>query len=372
MAKYTMELGDLIRSGYNLFDFDYPCIAGYRTTFERKFILEFYDREINFLSADEFKRHLNARLNLIMPYYVQLQKSEHLIESPFRTYKMVESTRRSDDESTFIKSIDTAALTEGIKARMGQNVDLISKEGVGQHEEGTKDGTLDRDTTDHETIDHGTVTTEKEKTVTDRDTTGKEDTKRDGKKDTTYEEDKTGSKTTLFSDTPQENFVLGDSDSHGNPLSSYATTYTRENTTEHKEGEQHDTTQEIAHTDTEGTEDVTVNRDLTRNEDEDTERNSEGTVDDVTHEEYEDKLDRETDFKQNTKTSQQTATDRVAENTDIKHSDRLTRGQAITAYGYEGYKQVTESSMLQAFRATFLNIDREIFRECETLFLGVY
>ncbi len=364
MAKYTMTLNDILRSGYKLWDFDYPCIAGYRSTFERKFELEFHDREINFLSVDEFKVHLQARLNLIMPYYVQLQKSERLIDNPFRTYKMMECTKRNDDDKTFMNSVDTAALNEGVRVTDSLHQDVGSVETMHDKTEGTDDGILDRDTTDNETVDY----TSKQVTNKVVKTTDTEDGTESGKKDTKYEESTTGSKITLFSDMPQKNFVIGNVDESGDPISSYATTYTRESTTGHKQGTQSDTTEGKHHIDKTGNEDT----DITFDQTDKTTKGALGTVDDVTHGEHEETEDRKTDFNQNTQSHQQTLTGRSAENTDVRHSDRITRSEAITSYGYEGYKQVTESQMLQAFRATFLNIDREIFRECETLFLGVY
>lgn len=427
MAEYTMTLGDILKSGYQLWDFNYPCIAGYRATLEMKFNLEFYDREINFLSVDEFKRHLIARFNMIMPYYVQLQKSERLINNPFTNYKMAECTDRKDDEKTFFNTVDTAAQTDGIKARTAGNQDVGSQERVDDHSWGTEDGTLDRDTTDKEKVVYDSQQ-DTDKTVKtdwtedgslDRDTTDEETTDMTSNQKTvkavtssdtdtgtdtvektdTVNENTTGYKQTLFADTPQENFVIGEQ-SMGRQISAYATTVTDENTTGSKDGTQtgkstetrdlaksgkEDTDQtfdqkdntvktgkgtqdDVTKTTHDGTE--TTTQGFTQHDT--TDKDAKGTVDDITHGEHEDTEERETKFNQNTKTHEESATDRLTTTTDLRKGDRLTKSQAITAYGYEGYKHITESQMLKAFRDTFINIDRMIFNECETLFLGIY
>lgn len=436
MGLHTIELGELVESGFPIFDFNYPCVAGYRAEFEMKFLLHFYDREINFTSPDKFKRRLAAKLNTIMPYYVQLQMTQNLIENPFRTYKMVECTDRKADEAAFAKSLDSAVLIDGIKVRDDRVNDLISNERMKQHEEGSEDGTLDRDTSDKKQTDFTSKENTHQKTEehTDRvtDTKHDNDVTSDGTKgvkgtldetrkgdedveesktvttkedETSHEKEvQTGADTTLFSDTPQENFVIGDYDDNGNPLSVYATTYTRVNHSNNKntDGTKDKDTVESTALTTGKSDETTIDQDTTEDTsthdktvtDETTKEvmsqdvygtlekevdyksgqteNASGTQDDVTHGEHEEDVDRVTDFKQHDTTLGHQFTDREARTGDSKDSQRLTRNEAIERYGYEGYKQVTESSMLQSFRATFLNIDRDIFAECEVLFLGVY
>ena len=396
MAKYTMTLSDILKSGYVLWDFDYPCIAGYRSTFERKFNLEFHDREINFLSVDEFKIHLEARLNLIMPYYVQLQKSERLIDSPFSNFRMAESTARNDDEKAFINSIDSSAVTEGIRSRETSDDNIVGHEAVTQKVKGTEDGTLDRDTTNKQetnyTSHQATVEDTTEKKDTTRDTGTSRETTTNGTEDTTdnrviavkEHEDVKGQRVSHFSDTPQENFQFQQTDAEGRVISEYATTVTvethndtKDRTTDTKDD---DTKKVINHENQTVTESVTEtvnentvgNRKVDFNQFDDTVTKGSGTQDDVTHGEREEDTTKDTQFTQNAKNNGQQATDREAKSSDVRKTDRITRSEAISRYTYEGYKNITQSQMLRAFRETFLNIDRQIFEECETLFLGVY
>ncbi len=440
MAKYTMSLGSLLASGYHLWDFDYPIIAGYRDEFERKFNLEFYDREINFLSADEFKRHLNARLNLIMPYYVQLQKSEHLIDCPFRTFNMVESTHRADDSEVFYKAMDNAMTHSENRGTSGSRNDLNYSERTTQNVIGHVDGVLDRDTTDSRTTDftldeHTDDDTVRElerdrtqdetvKRTTHEDTTTDRDVKRDIKtdrtvttdstdnltehrtRDTDYQETTHETEETDFSDTPQENFVIGNYDERGRPLSQYATTLTLKTTNGNKNStenvtEEHTaddvkhqdevTAETVADTtaeDVKGTRDETVDttdnitekvtedeateRDITTHRDTLEHENAVGTLNDATSEHSTEDSDRRVEGQQITTDSEQTYNEGHGTSTNLKDSTRSSKSNETNTHQYSGYKYKTESEMLLSYRKTFLNIDRDIFRDCEVLFLGIY
>jgi hypothetical protein len=80
MSKYTTQLRNLVESGYNVFDFDYPLFnEAYKPILEQKIIDTYYFREIGFETAAQFKHFLKLKLNNIMPYYNQLYDSEGLI-----------------------------------------------------------------------------------------------------------------------------------------------------------------------------------------------------------------------------------------------------------------------------------------------------
>lgn len=92
MASYTTQLRTIVQS-YSLdqtglkvderiqialpyiFDFDYPIWAGGHKKFETDFIRHFYMREIGFETLGLFKLKLEEKLNLIMPYYVDLYQT---------------------------------------------------------------------------------------------------------------------------------------------------------------------------------------------------------------------------------------------------------------------------------------------------------
>ena len=92
MASYTTQLRTIVQS-YSLdqtglkvderikialpyiFDFDYPIWEGGLIKFETDFIRHFYMREIGFETLGLFKLRLEEKLNLIMPYYVDLYQT---------------------------------------------------------------------------------------------------------------------------------------------------------------------------------------------------------------------------------------------------------------------------------------------------------
>lgn len=66
-----------------IFDFDFPIFdETYRNVLETKILRHFYMREIGYETIGRWKLALSDRLNVIMPYYNQLYKSELLEFNP--------------------------------------------------------------------------------------------------------------------------------------------------------------------------------------------------------------------------------------------------------------------------------------------------
>lgn len=81
MAEYTIELGALIESGFDIWDFTpkYPIFdEEYREPLQAYIENYYYDNEIGFETAELFRRNINRSLIAIMPYYNQLLKSATL------------------------------------------------------------------------------------------------------------------------------------------------------------------------------------------------------------------------------------------------------------------------------------------------------
>ena len=80
MANYTMEIRQMIDNPLiGLFTFDYDFYSDNpkdKEAFEKLFIEWYYFREIGFETPERFKLKLQAKLNLIMPYYRQLALTE--------------------------------------------------------------------------------------------------------------------------------------------------------------------------------------------------------------------------------------------------------------------------------------------------------
>ena len=80
MANYTLEIRQMIDNPLiGLFTFNYDFYSDNpkdKEEFEKLFIQWYYFREIGFETPERFKMKLQAKLNIIMPYYRQLALTE--------------------------------------------------------------------------------------------------------------------------------------------------------------------------------------------------------------------------------------------------------------------------------------------------------
>lgn len=73
MAKYTIELRELVENGFEIFDFDYPFYEPYqKNRFEETFINYYYFYEIGAETITRWKHMLKTQLNLLYTKYEQL------------------------------------------------------------------------------------------------------------------------------------------------------------------------------------------------------------------------------------------------------------------------------------------------------------
>lgn len=73
MAKYTIELRELVENGLEIFDFDYPFYEPYqKNRFEETFINYYYFYEIGAETITRWKHMLKTQLNLLYTKYEQL------------------------------------------------------------------------------------------------------------------------------------------------------------------------------------------------------------------------------------------------------------------------------------------------------------
>lgn len=133
MSKYTTELRFICEQliglkesvGYSevdkviekartkIFDFDYPIFdSAYKPVLETKIIRHFYTREIGAETYGRWKMFLQDRMNIIMPYYNQLYKSELLDFNPWYDVDITTTKTGSvDGKTTHDNSIDDNGTT---------------------------------------------------------------------------------------------------------------------------------------------------------------------------------------------------------------------------------------------------------------------
>ena len=122
MAKYTIELNTLLQDDkFNVFDFDYDFYdEALKPIFELKFKDYYRFHEIGFETVERFQHNLKAKLNLIMPYYKQLYKTQLEAEN-------INFLLNKDLKETFIRDIEGTDTSNNVSSTSA-NSDSTSKE----------------------------------------------------------------------------------------------------------------------------------------------------------------------------------------------------------------------------------------------------
>ena len=334
MSKYTTEVrficennaGLTENKGYKdiknilttaapkIFDFDFPIFdEQYRLPLEIKILRHYYTREICEETVGLWKLRLEDRLNVIMPYYNQMYKSELIKFNPMYDVDLIrdhktENNGESNNTSNRAMHSESSDTTDGTRNDAGHSVRKGSS-----------------DTTNESNYNNTT------------DTTGSNNTSESGTIT------KNGTAWKLYSDTPQggvDGIRHADDDVENMAYLTNATKdTTNENTTTSGKAEGTNTSKQTNTGNNNGTVNVATNDDETN------------TVDSKTH---------------STSNGQTDGTDTfTGKNTVTSTEDYLehVRGkQGVTSY----------SRLLKEFRETFLNIDALVIDELNDLFFGLW
>lgn len=100
MAKFTVELGVIIKSGFPLDLQSYPIFdESYREGLNNKIIRHYWFREIGFETAALFRDRLAMTMAEIMPYYNQLYKSQLMAVDPMVTHRLIRELGRTENNT---------------------------------------------------------------------------------------------------------------------------------------------------------------------------------------------------------------------------------------------------------------------------------
>lgn len=331
MSKYTTELRYILEElaglnesvGYNsvasvinkartkLFDFDYPIFdENYRSVLETKICKHFYTREIGAESVGLFKLFLDSKLNEIMPYYNQLYNSQLLKFDPFidTDYKI---SQDKTDKGTANDSGNNTSQTE--------DHGTINTTGAKVNEERTSKADEFTDAKSASETESSTATSTGTSTA---ETTGT----------------KTGSSQDLYSDTPQgavTGLAAGDHLTNARLISN---TETDNNTTETEASTSGSDSRTKSGSETlthSGTETGTLNG--------------------------------------NEQTNTNTRDDKTTTTTAANENTHTFNNLSEYIENVTGKRNgMTYSEMLKEFRETFLNIDVDILKDLEPLFMGLW
>lgn len=113
-SKVTLELRELVESGVNIWDFDYPSYyqGDAKKAFEQKVIDHYYFRQIGQETVGRFLHFFRSKVCEIMPLYIQRYKSVELFESiddPLRSYELTEEYERDTSNKGTSSSTGTSS-----------------------------------------------------------------------------------------------------------------------------------------------------------------------------------------------------------------------------------------------------------------------
>lgn len=126
MAQVTVELRNLLKTNFELFDFDYPFDdKAFAKELEQAVIDFYYNYEIGQETPDDFKRVFKRRWLSLASYYNKLHNTTLLEYNPLINYKMVEALEQLKtvdvDQTTTASVRDLNTRTDNLKATSNVN-----------------------------------------------------------------------------------------------------------------------------------------------------------------------------------------------------------------------------------------------------------
>lgn len=114
-TKVTLELNDLIESGCDPWDFDYPSYYKdeEKKAFEQKVIDHYRFRQIGQETPGRWLHYFRSRIREIMPYYIQLYESQAMMQAIEDPFGNVDFTETFEQTSTGERSGSLKRSTSG-------------------------------------------------------------------------------------------------------------------------------------------------------------------------------------------------------------------------------------------------------------------
>lgn len=197
-TKLTVELREIVESGVDIWDFEYPSYykGDAKKAFEQKVIDHYAFRQIGQETVGRWLHYFRSRIREIMPYYLQLYKSQEIIDAiddPFGNVDMTETfTQTRTGESTgSVNTTNSGTLHTGSDT-ITENTNTVNEDRKHRHSD-TPQGAIsniDKYMTDAAVDDNEITTTDRGSVELSTDTTnsdtGEQLTENNSSETTTY------------------------------------------------------------------------------------------------------------------------------------------------------------------------------------------
>ena len=123
----TVELREIVESGVNIWDFEYPvprasidyngktCKVDFdKAAFEQKIVDHYYFRQIGQETVGRWLHYFRTRIKEIMPYYVQLYEFDAKfknIDDPLESYNLVETFKQEHSNNGSVSGTSSSETT---------------------------------------------------------------------------------------------------------------------------------------------------------------------------------------------------------------------------------------------------------------------
>lgn len=171
-SKVTVELRELVESGVNIWDFEYPSYykGEEKKAFEQKVIDHFYFRQIGQETPARWLHYFRTRMREIMPYYIDIYKSVELfksVEDPLESYNLTETYTETGTGSATSSDSSTSETSGSNTSENVRKHSDAPQGSITNVENYISDGTITDDTntseTDTSVSSSGTSSTESER-----------------------------------------------------------------------------------------------------------------------------------------------------------------------------------------------------------------
>lgn len=162
MAKYTVELNDIEKSGLKIFNFNYDFYnPTLKPDFEEKFINHFRFREIGVETVGRFQHNLKVKCDEVLPYYNMLLETSLYEYDLKNNYNLTETFTKTNNKTNDLTGTTT---TDG-ETGNNKTANLNSNSDHTQTTDFAKDETIDETGTNN-----GLTTIESKNKIVDSDT----------------------------------------------------------------------------------------------------------------------------------------------------------------------------------------------------------